>query len=205
MLDTTDCRNPVQWHAFLIRAELAQDQGRGDGSLSNGCGQPQDLAELLFDDPRIDGAADHGAECWPLWRLAGHIKTLVRPVAYAWREAEAEQAKESEDVIGEAGGIGVVLLDPQLRLLIEQAIEHMRRIANGGVDDRPMEGCVLIGDVSVEGDAGIIPIFRVHLARRFAAAARAISLTIRRRSSAFAPVHSERHAMLMVDDFGQSF
>jgi hypothetical protein len=62
---------------------------------------------------------------------------------------------ESEDVIGEAGGIGVMLLDPQLGLVMEQAIEHMCRIANGGVDDLGMGGCVLIGDVSVEGDAGV--------------------------------------------------
>ena len=46
-------------------------------------------------------------------------------------------------MIGEAGGIGVMLLDPQLGLVIEQAIEHMRRIANGGVDDLGMEGCVI--------------------------------------------------------------
>ena len=50
---------------------------------------------------------------------------------------------ESEDVIGEAGGVGVVFFDPQFGLVIEQAIEHMRRIANGGVDDLGMEGCVI--------------------------------------------------------------
>ncbi len=71
-----------------------------------------------------------------------------------------------------------MLLDPQLGLVVKQAIEHMRRIANGGVDDLGMKGCVLIGDVSVEGDAGIVPVLRVHLASRFAAAARAIALTI---------------------------
>ena len=68
-----------------------------------------------------------------------------------------------------------------------------------------MERCILIGDVSVEGDAGIIPIFGVYLASRFAAAARTVALTLRRRSGTFAPVRSERDAMLLVDDFGQSF
>jgi hypothetical protein len=180
------------------------DQGRGDGTLLNGCSQPQDLAELLFDDLRIDGAADHGAKCQPLRRLARHIKTFVRQVAYAMREAKAKQVTESKDVIGKAGGIGVVFLDPQLGLVIEQAIEHMRRVANGGIDDFGMEGCVLIGDVSVEGDARIIPIFRVHLASCFAAAARAVALAVGTGGCAFAPVRSERNAVLMVDDFGQS-
>ena len=112
---------------------------------------------------------------------------------------------KSEDVIRKAGGIGIVLLDPQLGFVIEETIEHMRRIANGGVDDLGMKGRVLIGDVRVEGDAGIISIFRVHLASRFAAATRAVTLTIRRGSGAFAPVRSERNTVLMVDDFGQSF
>jgi hypothetical protein len=80
----------------------------------------------------------------------------------------------------------------------------MRRIANGGVDDFGMEGRVLIRNVSVEGDAWIIPVFRVHLASRFAAADRAVALTIRRGSGAFAPVRSERNAVPMVDDIGQS-
>ncbi len=40
---------------------------------------------------------------------------------------------ESEDVIGEAGGIGVVLLDPQLGLVIKQSMEHMHLIPHSGV------------------------------------------------------------------------
>lgn len=153
----------------------------------------------------IDGTADHGTECWPLHRLARHIKTFVRQVAYARRETEAEQMTESEDVIREACGIGVVLFDPQLGLVIKQAVEHMRGIANGGVDDLGMEGRVLIGDVSVEGHARIIPIFRVHLARRFAASSRSIALAVGGRGCPFAPICSERNAVLMIDDFGQSF
>jgi hypothetical protein len=62
-----------------------------------------------------------------------------------------------------------------------------------------MEGRVLIGDVSVEGDTRIVPIFRVHLASRFAAPARAVALTIRRRSSAFAPVRSERNGVTSIN------
>jgi len=188
-----------------VGTELAKNQGCRDCALLDGCGQSQDFAKLLSNDPCIDGATDHGAECLPLCRLARHVKTLIRQVAYAGREPEAEQVTESEDVIGEAGGIGVVLLDPQLGLVIEQAIEHMRRIAHGGVNDLGMEGCVLIGDMSVEGDTGVIPIFRVHLAGRFAAAARAVALTIGRGRGSFAPMRSERNAVLMVDDFGQSF
>jgi hypothetical protein len=78
----------------------------------------------------------------------------------------------------------------------------LRRVANGGIDDLGMEGRILIGDVSVKSDAGIIPILGVYLASGFAAATCTIALTIRRRSIAFAPVRRERGAMLMVDYFG---
>jgi hypothetical protein len=78
-----------------------------------------------------------------LCRLARYVKTLVCQVAYARGEAEAERVTEREDVIDEADGIGVVLLDRQLGLVTEQAIEHMCRIPNGGVNDLGMEGCIL--------------------------------------------------------------
>jgi len=52
----------------------------------------------------------------------------------------------------------------------------MHRFASGCVDDLGMEGCVLVGDVSIDGDTGVISLFRIHLASRFAAAARAVAL-----------------------------
>ena len=57
-------------------------------------------------------------------------------------------------VIGGAGSVGVVLLDSQVGLVVKQPVENVRRIPNGGIDDLGMERGVLIGDVSVEGDAG---------------------------------------------------
>jgi|HubBroStandDraft_5_1064220.scaffolds.fasta_scaffold2221167_1 hypothetical protein len=47
-------------------------------------------------------------------------------------------------------------LNPQVRLVIEKAIENMRRIPHCCVDDFGMEGGVLVGDVSIERHAGII-------------------------------------------------
>lgn len=47
-------------------------------------------------------------------------------------------------MIRESGRIRIVLFDLQLRLVIEQAIQDVRRITNRGVDDLGMEGSVLI-------------------------------------------------------------
>ena len=72
------------------------------------------------------------------------VELCVAQIADARCEAEAEQVHEGEDVIGEAGGIGVVLLDPQVRLMVEQAVEHIGGIAYTDVDDLGAEGRVLI-------------------------------------------------------------
>ena len=61
-------------------------------------------------------------------------------------EAEAEQVHEGEDVISEAGSIGVVLFDPQVRLVVEKPIEHVGRIAHADVDHLGAERSVLVGD-----------------------------------------------------------
>jgi len=60
---------------------------------------------------------------------------------------------ECKDVIGEASGVGVMLLDPQIGLMVEQAIENMCRITGIRGDDLGIEGRVLIGDVGVEKHA----------------------------------------------------
>jgi hypothetical protein len=42
---------------------------------------------------------------------------------------------QREDVIAEPGRVGVMRLNPQIGFVMQQAIENVRRIAHGGVDD----------------------------------------------------------------------
>jgi hypothetical protein len=46
--------------------------------------------------------------------------------------------QERKDVIGKAGSVGVVFLDPQVGLMVEQAVENMRGVAGGVL---PALGC----------------------------------------------------------------
>ena len=153
---------------------------------------------LMLIDPPIMGRA------WTIDRLARHVKTFVGQIADARSETEAEQVAESEDVIGEAGRIGVVLLDPQVGLVIEQAIENMRRIANGCVDDFGMEGRVLVGDVSVEVTPGSLPYFG-SLVQWLRRGLRRDSAVHRTKKWFLRPNDGERNLMVIVDDFGQCF
>ena len=60
-----------------------------------------------------------------------------------------------EDMIGEPRRVGVVLLDPQVRLVVQQSVEHVGRVADADVDHLGAEGRVLVGDVGVEEPAGL--------------------------------------------------
>ena len=81
-------------------------------------------------------------------------------------------------MIGEAGGVGVMLLDPQIGLMVEQAVENMRRISGIRGDHLGIEGRVLVGDVGVEEHARFVPIAQVHLPGLFSAPTGAEALSI---------------------------
>ncbi len=63
----------------------------------------------------------------------------VTQVADARREAETQQVHQGEDVSGEARRIGVALLDPQFGFVLQQAVEHIGRVAHADVDHLGVE------------------------------------------------------------------
>ena len=111
----------------------------------------------------VDRAPDERRECRVIARLSGDEQPLVGQVADARREAEAQQVHQREDVVGEAGRVGVVLLDAQVRLVVEQAVEHVGGIAHADIDDLGVERRVLVGDMRVEQHARSLPYFGLTL------------------------------------------
>jgi hypothetical protein len=86
---------------------------------------------------------------------------------------------QREDMVGEAGGVGVMLLDAEVGLVVEQTIEHVRGVTDRGVDDLGMERGILVGDMRVEGRARIVSVPGVHLAPGFTDAAGSEPLAVR--------------------------
>ncbi len=60
------------------------------------------------------------------------------------------EVHQGEDVIGEARRVGVMLLDPQVGLVVQQAVEHVGRIAHADVHDLGVKWRVLVRNVGVE-------------------------------------------------------
>ena len=70
----------------------------------------------------------------------------------------------SKDVVGEAGGVGVMLFDPQVGFVIEQAVQHVGGVPHADVDDLGVKGRVLVGNVGVKLDAGFAAVFGIDVA-----------------------------------------
>jgi len=103
----------------------------------------------------------------------------IGEVAQPWAESEAQQGAEDKDVIGRAAGVGVMRADPQRRAVVHQPIEHVWRFVAGRRHNARAVRAVLIRDVGVEAEAGIVSVTRVDLASGVAALGGAEELPIR--------------------------
>ena len=108
-----------------VAAELAQHEGGRDGAMLDRGGQAQHVVPMSAQVLDVQTAADHGAERRVVRYLAGHVQLGVAQVADAWREAEPEQVHQREHVVREPGGVSVVLLNAQIRFMVQQAVQHI--------------------------------------------------------------------------------
>ena len=103
-----------------IPGELADDQRRGHSVVPDGRGESKYFLPLRSDQFEVELVANQRSECWMVPLFARNIEPLVSEVADAGREAEAQQMAERKDAIGEACGVGVVLFDSPIGLMVEQ-------------------------------------------------------------------------------------
>ncbi|MDX6711377.1 MAG: hypothetical protein QOH96_2393 [Blastocatellia bacterium] len=74
----------------------------------------------------------------------------------------------------------VVLLDAQVGLVVQQAVEHVGRVAHADVDHFCVKRRILVGDMGVEGSSRTASILRVDMASAFCLAASSEILAVRR-------------------------
>lgn len=105
-------------------------------------------------------------------------------------------------MVGEAGGVGVVLLDPQRGPVLEQAVEDVRCLVSGSGDDLRVEGAELVGQMAVEADPGLLAVAGVGDGGGLAEAARLEELAIGGGARAVTPEPGEREPALRLDQAG---
>jgi hypothetical protein len=102
-----------------VAAQLAKHERGRDGALLDRRCETKDLVPVRADGFQVDGPADHRRKRLVLHLAVWKVELCVAQIPDARREAEAEQVHEDEDVIGEASGIRVVLLDPQVGFMVQ--------------------------------------------------------------------------------------
>ena len=60
------------------------------------------------------------------------VEPLVGDVAEPGRESETEEVEQSEDEVGVSGGVGGVLDNGQFDFVVEEFVEDMGCVTNGG-------------------------------------------------------------------------
>lgn len=106
-------------------------------------------------------------------------------------------------MVRESSGVGVVFLDLQFRLLIEQPVQDVGRVAVPDVDEFAVEGRVLVRDVRVDQPAWLGAVFGVHVPGGFGFAAGPEALPVRGRGGPVSPLCGKGVAVLGVYQFRQ--
>lgn len=79
----------------------------------------------------IDPATHQGSQVRVFCRLAEGIHSLVPQIPNPRSKSEAQQVAHSKNMIRISGSVRVMLLNLQLRFVIEKAVNHMRGVPGG--------------------------------------------------------------------------
>ena len=113
-----------------IGRELAQDHRGGDCSRFDRQGEAQQFEPMIANDAKIDSARRQRSELGRHGHARQYIESLFLQVANARRKAEAQQTAHGKDMIGEAPGVGVVLVNDEAAPVIKQSVEDIRRFVS---------------------------------------------------------------------------
>ena len=115
-----------------------------------------ELIPLLDDDGDVDHVAQQRVE-WPVIGAAvDPIERLIGEVLEARHEVDSEQDAQAPQGFGESAGVGRVLTNLQNRVVLEDAIEDIIRLARRAGDRARRIDAVLIGGVGIERDRPLV-------------------------------------------------
>ena len=149
-----------------------QHCGRQHGAGLQRGDEAQDLVPVLADDVCPDAAPEQRLQILVGGGGLDAGELAIGEVAQPRAEPKAQHGAQDEHVVRGAAGVGVMRADPQRGAVVHQPIQHVRRFVAGRRHDAHAVGAVLVGDVGVEAEAGIVAVARVDLAGGVAALGR---------------------------------
>src|SRR6266567_1873250 len=145
----------------------------------------------------VDRSPKKGLQPWVGCWLLKTVEVLVPQITNTWSKAEAQQVRHTKNLIGIAPGIGIMFVNLQIGLVIEEAVYHMGRITHRGTDDFHPIGAILIRQVRVKGHAWFRPIAQIDLCGGLWSSSRLEALPVRRGGGAVSPVGRKRDAVMI--------
>ena len=142
---------------------------------------------MLADDIGLDPAANQRGQILVGGGRLDGGELAVGQVAQPRAEPEAQHGAENEHMVRGAAGVGVMRPDPQSGAMMHQPVQHIGRLVAGRRHDAHAVGPVLVGNMGVEAQAGIVAVAGVHLAGGVAALGRAEELPVGGRGGAVTP------------------
>ena len=118
-----------------------------------------DAVPLLGDEAEVHrppSALEDRLEDAVVARRVGAIDTLAVQAANARAEAHADHHEGGEVDLGVAVGVGVVLFEVEVALVVKHAVEHEGRVAVGALDRTAVERGVVVGDEGVELEREVV-------------------------------------------------
>ena len=131
----------------------------------------------------------------------GAVDPLAVQAANAWAEAHADHHEGREVDLGVAVGVGVVLFEVEVALVVEHAVEHEGRVAVGALDRTAVERGVVVGDEGVELEREVVEACAVGPLQHLVRHGEALPVAGRRR--AVAPMAGGIEAGDAMNDAGE--
>src|SRR5260370_14828224 len=92
-------------------------------------GYPQQIIPAPKDEILIQDAREQRLNVLVANRAIDSIQTLIGHIPNARRKLQTDQVEETENQLGVAGGVSRVLVDGQLRLVVQDLIQHVSCVA----------------------------------------------------------------------------
>ena len=131
----------------------------------------------------------------------GAVDALAVQATDAGAEPHADHAEGGEVDLGVPVGVGVVLFEVEVALVVEHAVEHEGRVAVGALDRAAVERRVVVGDEGVELEREVVEAGAVGPLQDLLRHGEALPVAGRRR--AVAPMAGGVEAGDAVDDGGE--
>lgn len=138
-----------------IDEALHDDMRRREAGLERG-GDADELVPLLDDDGDVDRIAQQRVERSIISTAVDPIKRLVGKVLEARHEVDSEQDAQAPQGFSESSGVGRVLTNLQNRVVLEDAVEDVIRLAWRAGDRARRIDAVLAGGVGIERDRSLV-------------------------------------------------